>query len=74
MAETVTSPEVAKDSMEKKSLDRAVSTAVVRPLPASLQGMSDEGFHALEKRLVRKIDRRLLPPLIIIYIMNYLDR
>ncbi|CAK7232848.1 hypothetical protein SCUCBS95973_008396 [Sporothrix curviconia] len=58
----------------KKSLDKAESTVVVRRVPPLLQDLSDEEFAALEKRLVRKIDMRLLPPLIIIYIMNYLDR
>lgn len=48
--------------------------AVIRPLPLILQGLSSEEFKALEKRVLRKVDMRLLPTMILIYIMNYLDR
>lgn len=44
------------------------------PKPAILQHLSDEDLKKLEKRLRRKIDMRLLPCMILIYIMNYLDR
>lgn len=44
------------------------------PKPAVLQHLSDEDLENLEKRLRRKIDVRLLPCMILIYIMNYLDR
>ncbi|OAA60311.1 Major facilitator superfamily domain, general substrate transporter [Niveomyces insectorum RCEF 264] len=74
MADTKVDVMAPRDSMDKKSLDKAVSTAVVRGLPPLLQNLSDEEYQKLERRLVRKIDMRLLPPLIIIYIMNYLDR
>jgi hypothetical protein len=46
----------------------------LRPLPPILQGKSPEELKALEKRLLRKVDMRLLPTMILIYIMNYLDR
>jgi hypothetical protein len=47
---------------------------LVRPLPMVLAGKSPEELKALEKKLLRKVDRRLLPTMILIYIMNYLDR
>ena len=43
-------------------------------LPDSLASISPEELAHLEAKLVRKIDIRLLPMLIIMYIMNYLDR
>ncbi|EDK40974.1 hypothetical protein PGUG_05072 [Meyerozyma guilliermondii ATCC 6260] len=43
-------------------------------LPESLQHMSEEEFAAFEKKTKRKIDLRLLPMLVLIYILNYLDR
>lgn len=42
--------------------------------PMSVARMSDEEREAAEKALVRKIDSRLLPMLVIMYILNYLDR
>jgi len=42
--------------------------------PVLVAAMSAEHRAATEKRLVRKVDARLLPPVIIMYIMNYLDR
>ncbi|KAI1254959.1 hypothetical protein MGN70_003021 [Eutypa lata] len=45
-----------------------------RELPPLLRNLPPEELKALEKKLVRKIDIRLLPTMILIYIMNYLDR
>lgn len=42
--------------------------------PELLRDLSPEERQALEKKLVRRIDLRLLPMLILMYIMNYLDR
>jgi hypothetical protein len=42
--------------------------------PAYVAGLSPEERAAAEKALVRKIDIRLLPMIIIMYILNYLDR
>lgn len=43
-------------------------------LPSSLRNLTREERLAAEKKLVRKIDFRLLPMLVLMYIMNYLDR
>ncbi|KAK6456356.1 transporter of nicotinic acid [Scheffersomyces xylosifermentans] len=43
-------------------------------LPESLQGMTQEELRILDKKTTRKIDLRLMPMLIYIYILNYLDR
>lgn len=42
--------------------------------PEFIKNLSAEERTTLEKKLVRKIDLRLLPMIIIMYIMNYLDR
>lgn len=43
-------------------------------LPEVLRKYSEAELAVMEKALVRKIDIRLLPILIIMYVMNYLDR
>lgn len=45
-----------------------------RGLPPLLRDLDPEEIAILEKKLKRKIDWRMMPPLIIMYIMNYLDR
>ena len=42
--------------------------------PLFIQNLSGEERHRLELALVRKIDLRLLPTIIIMYVMNFLDR
>ncbi|RDW78727.1 uncharacterized protein DSM5745_05579 [Aspergillus mulundensis] len=42
--------------------------------PETLCSLSTEERNKLERQLVRKLDARLMAPLIIMYIMNYLDR
>lgn len=42
--------------------------------PPSLRDLDPEELAILEKKLKRKIDWRMMPPLIVMYIMNYLDR
>lgn len=42
--------------------------------PAYVASLSPEERTKAEKALVRKIDLRLLPMIIIMYILNYLDR
>lgn len=45
-----------------------------RGLPPLLRDLGPEEIANLEKKLKRKIDWRMMPPLIVMYIMNYLDR
>lgn len=42
--------------------------------PASLANISPEELDMLERKLKRKIDLRLMPAIIIMYILNYIDR
>ncbi|CAI7625334.1 unnamed protein product [Penicillium pancosmium] len=50
------------------------STVSFHPMPPTLQGLTSEEIGKLENLLVRKLDIRLMPMLVLIYIMNYLDR
>lgn len=43
-------------------------------LPALLRDYSEEELNRMKRHLVRKLDIRLMGPLILMYIMNYLDR
>jgi len=61
--------EKQKDVYFEETLD-----ATRAQLPDSLRGLPKEELNALEKKLVRRIDIRLLPMLVIMYILNYLDR
>ncbi|MCJ1304645.1 hypothetical protein MMC08_007458 [Hypocenomyce scalaris] len=45
-----------------------------REAPPLVKNLSKEERHRLELALVRKIDRRLLPMVVLMYILNYLDR
>lgn len=50
-------------------------TEIVRDnLPEILRQYSDAELKTMERKLLRKVDMRLLPTMILIYIMNYLDR
>lgn len=59
---------------DAESMKMAEATPTHRVMPELLQGLTQDELDALEKKLLRKVDLRLLPTMIIIYIMNYLDR
>ncbi|EPE09849.1 pantothenate transporter liz1 [Ophiostoma piceae UAMH 11346] len=61
---------------DKIVADAATAQAVSRGLqpPAFLLNMTAEERIAMEKRLKRKIDSRLMPMIILMYILNYIDR
>lgn len=70
-----------KDIQKKLSSDEADISVhdghlqyAASPRPAALQHLSEDELKQLETRLRRKTDIRLLPSMILIYIMNYLDR
>lgn len=51
-----------------------IKDEVVLGIPESLQNLSDEELLDLEKKVKRKIDIRILPMTMVMYILNYLDR
>ena len=56
------------------SLDHEGSSRRRREAPPLVRALSADERARLERALVRKIDLRLLPMIILMYIMNYLDR
>lgn len=70
-----------EDGIDKSHVDN-VEVAVAnadRPnprkeAPAYVAGLNPEERRKAERALVRKIDIRLLPMIVIMYILNYLDR
>ena len=77
----MTTPEIKGYGEENKLADHISDTSLenapTRPRrepPELIRNLSPEERERLEKALTRKIDFRILPMLILIYIMNYLDR
>ena len=65
------SAEIDKNHVEH-GLSRAPTSR--REPPSLIKDLSAEARAELERKLVRKIDLRLMPMIILMYIMNYLDR
>lgn len=67
---------ISVEGADQKSIGQGETENVLnhRDLPPSLRGLSPEELEACERGLVRKLDARLMPTMILIYIMNYLDR
>ena len=63
---------------KEKDAENASVNAAEQPqglvAPEIIRAMTPEYKLAVEKRLKRKIDGRLLPAIIIMYILNYIDR
>lgn len=61
---------------EKSAISSFVGEAASmnQRIPESLRGMSDDEIKALNSKLVRKMDRIILPIIGILYILNYIDR
>ncbi|KAK1216918.1 hypothetical protein PQX77_020430 [Marasmius sp. AFHP31] len=54
----------------EQSSTRSPDSVDSEPLPVAGSAEREEA----ERRLVRKLDRRLLPTIVIVFIMNYIDR
>lgn len=52
----------------------ALQTGRTLEPPELIRNMTKEQRRIVETRLKRKIDLRLMPPIIVMYILNYLDR
>ena len=64
---------VQEDSLPDEENGLASRAGTHEP-PPYVQSLSPEERASAEAKLVRKIDFRLIPPIIVMYIMNYLDR
>jgi hypothetical protein len=67
------STEQIDQKLAADSIHREVGPSSME-VPAYIRSLTPEERIRAEKALVRKIDIRLLPAIIIMYIMNYLDR
>jgi hypothetical protein len=62
-------------STEQSGQHGSVKEAHLTPeMPEALRGMTEGEIRMATRKLVRKLDLRLMAPLILMYIMNYLDR
>ncbi|KAK1984902.1 major facilitator superfamily domain-containing protein [Colletotrichum cereale] len=64
--------DTASDS--RPSSEEPVAAWSSQKLPDLLRELSPDGIVALEKVLIKKLDMRMLPTMILMYIMNYLNR
>lgn len=75
---TVTTPPYESkklDVMEHTvKTDSALPAATGLQMPEILSRMSDDERQKLNDHIRRKIDLRLLPMVILMYVMNYIDR
>lgn len=68
-----TSDHISDDGVAKSKPGHAVPNSKLE-VPALVAAMTPEYRAEAEKRMRRKIDTRLMPMIILMYIMNYLDR
>lgn len=66
-----TKTEAPQESFRAKGESHVVGA---RELPPLLRDIPAEELEKMQRKLVRKLDLRLMAPLILMYIMNYLDR
>ncbi|MCJ1233596.1 hypothetical protein MMC14_001554 [Varicellaria rhodocarpa] len=66
--------EITQHISSEYGLEQTTTTRRKREAPELVRNLSSEERERLERALVRKIDFRLLPMIILMYIMNYLDR
>ena len=67
-------PNISKTSIDNIEITTAPEPNLKKEPPPCVSILTPEERHNAEKKLVRKIDIRLLPVLVIMYILNYLDR
>jgi len=58
----------------KEMLDTDVDHSLEARMPASLASLSEGELAAINKKATRKIDILLMPTLIFLYVLNFLDR
>lgn len=73
MADSSNNIEAAPQVDESHQRNAAAKQRGLEP-PGILRSMSDEERVEFENKLRRKIDLRILPMIIIMYILNYIDR
>ncbi|KAF9245402.1 major facilitator superfamily domain-containing protein [Melanogaster broomeanus] len=59
---------------EKKSKPSPESVVTAQPVPDNFILLTEENREGEERKLVRKLDLRLMPTVLVIYLINYIDR
>lgn len=67
-------PDIDKPTIDNVEITTAPEPSLKKEPPPYVSRLTPEERQNAEKNLVRKIDIRLLPVLVIMYILNYLDR
>jgi len=60
--------------IEHMPVDGTISDPSKHSMPASLAALSDSEYHKLGVRATAKLDMIIMPCLVLMYILNYLDR
>lgn len=63
----------AKGSVEDQQVERVSEEGDAIKSDSSIQILDAENRKKAERRLVRKLDMRLMPTIVLIFIMNYID-
>lgn len=63
-----------KGSIDLKENHDVVDHHLAVSVPASIAALSEAERVALDKATTRKVDLLLMPALVVLYILNYLDR
>ena len=66
-----------KDVVELEYVDEKAAphdTVQQLRMPASLSALSESDYSALGRKAIMKLDSRVMPCMVIMYILNYLDR
>lgn len=59
---------------DEKALDDGVDRHLEVHVPESLRGLSQDELAAMDRKITRKMDYTLMPILIWLYVLNFLDR
>ncbi len=63
-----------QDKQQTETIDKVGAPPQELPLPVELEGKSPADLEKLEKKLVRRLDFHLMPAVVILFLMNILDR
>lgn len=59
---------------EHKELEDGVDRHLAVAVPKSLQGLSESEMTSIDSKVTRKVDILLMPALVVLYVLNFLDR
>ncbi|WVR07255.1 hypothetical protein IAU60_004296 [Kwoniella sp. DSM 27419] len=68
------SPTQSIEKIEVEQIEHSHDDAARASMPESLKHMGDDEIKAMEKKMVRKMDMIILPIIMVLYVLNYIDR